>query len=135
MLTRDIDLYACILDLVDNSIHSLVRRYDIDVMGYLKGMTVKRPPRAANISIRFSGTSFSITDTCGGITVQEAREQVFRMGYCKGDSKHTGLGIYGIGMKRAFFKLGRQILVESRTKTEAFRISIYVDKWKKAKGT
>jgi hypothetical protein len=34
--------------------------------------------------------------------------------------QQTGLGVYGIGMKRAFFKMGRQVAVESHTRDEEF---------------
>jgi hypothetical protein len=53
------------------------------------------------------------------------------MGYAKSGKRYAGLGLYGIGMKRAFFKIGRDIDIVSRTRTESFRVKIDVDDWKR----
>src|SRR6266545_4549677 len=127
MLTRDISLAECVLDLVDNSLHSLIRDTDLDVMQVLLGKKVARKPSDAKISIRFDSSEFRIEDTCGGITIEEAANEVFRFGKVKPDRAHTGLGVYGIGMKRAVFKLGRMIAVESSTDQEEFLVEIDVD--------
>lgn len=132
MLTRDITATQCILDLVDNSIHNLIRETGIDVMDLLLGKT---PSRRVNgkISILLSNSEFQITDTCGGITIDDAKNEVFRLGNPTYEKNHTGLGVYGIGMKRAFFKLGRFIRVESQTSDEQFLVEIDVDKWESKK--
>jgi hypothetical protein len=131
MLTRDIGLTECILDLIDNSIHSLIVGSNLDIMENLvTGKTVAPMPKA-EINLSFSSTQFKITDTCGGISIQDARERVFLFGNSKHDKSHTGLGVYGIGMKRAFFKIGRKIAVKSNTTTEEFLININVDEWEK----
>lgn len=132
MLTRDITATQCILDLVDNSIHNLIRESNIDVMNLLLG-TGSKPKVVAEISIVLSKTQFLISDTCDGITIKDARDDVFRHGNPSHEKDHTGLGVSGIGMKRAFFKLGRSIRVESRTSTEEFLVVIDVDKWKRKK--
>src|SRR5258708_14424950 len=130
MLTRDITATQCILDLVDTSIHNLIRETDIDVMNLLLGRASK-PKVAAEISIALSRTQFQISDTCGGITIKDAREDVFRHGNPSHEKNHTGLGVSGIGMKRAFFKLGPLVRVESQTSTEEFLVVIDVDRWKR----
>jgi len=56
---------------------------------------------------------------------------VFLLGNPVREKKQTGLGVYGIGMKRAFFKIGRQISITSFTTDEEFRIDINVDEWEK----
>jgi hypothetical protein len=40
-----------------------------------------------------------------------------------------GLSVYGIGMKRAFFKLGSHITIQSATEADWFVMEIDVDKW------
>ena len=69
--------------------------------------------------------------TAGGISIEDAKEQVFVLGNPVREKKHTGLGVYGIGMKRAFFKIGRQISIASHTTDEAFKIDINVDEWER----
>ena len=131
MLTRDISLGECVLDLTDNSVHSLLRQIDLDVMRILEGKQATSEEIEATVEITFTPTKFTITDTCGGISIDDAREIVFRLGNPNPDKKYAGLGVYGIGMKRAAFKIGKLIKVESRTDTEEFGVTIDVEKWKK----
>src|SRR4030042_6423248 len=128
-LTRDISLSSCILDLVDNSIQNLVQLLKVDVMQTLLTSKSPRFRGSPSISISFSGNQFRISDTCGGIPVQMARDEMFRMGYARSGKRYAGLGLYGLGMKRAFFKIGRDIDIVSRTRTESFRIRIDGDDW------
>ena len=67
MLTRDISLSECILDLIDNSVHSTIRGNDLDVMQLLIDPQAKKNRISAEINISFSSDKFSIVDTCGGI--------------------------------------------------------------------
>ena len=61
MLTRDITATQSILDLVDNSIHSIITETDIDVMQSLLGkVSVKKVD--ASISILLSKGKFQIED-------------------------------------------------------------------------
>lgn len=134
MLTRDISLQECILDLTDNSIHNLITEFDLDVMNILLGRAPAKDDVRAVVKISFSVTEFRIEDTCGGITIEDARDEVFRFGNPKrANEQQTGLGVYGIGMKRAFFKLGKVIAVESNTKDEEFRVDIDVNQWEEKK--
>jgi hypothetical protein len=129
MLTKDISLSECILDLVDNSVHSLIRYNNLDVVSDLFGGRLPKKNVAATIDIKFSSSKFSITDSCGGITIEEAAEHVFLFGKPLADPTHTGLGVYGIGMKRAMFKIGRKIIVRSTTKDESFKVDFDVAAW------
>ncbi len=133
MLTRDITATQCILDLVDNSIHSLITETEIDVMQSMLG-TASTKKISGSVSITLSKSSFQIADTCGGISIEDAKDDVFRLGNPTHDKKHSGLGVYGIGMKRAVFKLGRKISVKSHTADEEFLVNIDVDEWEKKKG-
>jgi hypothetical protein len=130
MLTRDITLSDCILDLLDNSIDSLITRTNLDVSQHLFAGT-KAQNINAFVDIVFSPSKFNVKDNCGGISIADAREQVFLLGNPTRETNRAGLGVYGIGMKRAFFKIGKQISVKSFTTTEEFKIDINVDDWEK----
>ncbi len=78
--------------------------------------------------MRYSEDQFHISDNCGGISRKDAEEDVFCFGH--GDDAPTGrLGVYGIGLKRALFKIGDNIEVLSRTTGESFKVTIDVPKW------
>lgn len=128
MLTRDISLGDCILDLLDNSVDGIGRS--------LKRRGVLTPPEnkfeGYAVTIRFDGSEFVISDNCGGIPIDIARTYAFRFGK-PDDAIHEiphSIGLYGIGMKRAMFKMGRDIEVISSTGTESFRMKVNVDAWR-----
>ena len=122
MLTRDIELQDAVLDLLDNCVDGLMRSIkDFDP-------EAERPYAGHWAKLHFSGDSFGITDNCGGISRKIAEESAFRMGRTPTarvlDADVPTVGTYGIGMKRAIFKMGRRCTVTSRTKKEAFRVDI-----------
>ncbi|MEO1791912.1 MAG: ATP-binding protein [Cyanobacteria bacterium J06629_19] len=123
MLTRDIDLKDAILDLLDNCIDGIqrsLRDEDRSEMPY-EGFW-------ANIEI--SDTAFKIEDNCGGIPLEVAQRYAFRMGKPKGiadDDDIFTIGTYGIGMKRAIFKMGQSAEVFSQTDDDAFKVIIRPD--------
>jgi hypothetical protein len=131
MLTRDIGVTDCILDLVDNAVDKAVELTGLDVMSILKDGRANIRLRDRAIDINFSADRFAISDTCGGIAIEEARERVFLFGNPDEHGADAGLSVYGIGMKRAFFKLGRNVKMISTFDSQHFELSIDVDKWKK----
>ncbi len=136
IFARDLSLEDCILDLIDNSIDSLVNSRGIDVSDALlpiQGENPNSPPienksEPAVIDIKYDLGHFQIVDNCGGITVEAAKDGVFHFGPSPGAPKGQ-LGVYGIGLKRAIFKIGNQILIESRTHKDGFRVKIDVPTW------
>lgn len=129
-LTRDLSLEDAILDLIDNSIDALVRSQGLDIGPSI----LTRPSGTAThsgeplVSLAIDTTRFEISDRCGGIDRQLAIDKVFRFGRLYGGSDST-LGVYGIGLKRAIFKLGRMVVVESKTLDTGFKVTIDVAKW------
>lgn len=117
MITRDIELQDAILDLLDNCIDG-VRR-----LGRTKG---EHPYRGYAADIHFSEDEFTIEDNCGGIPYDIARKYAFMMGRPADyeGRKAGGIGVYGIGMKRAIFKMGRSCVVFSDTPERAFEVEI-----------
>ena len=107
MLTKDINLEDAIMDLVDNSIEGMMRQE------LIKG---KIPDDGFFISISFDKDYFKIEDNCGGIERKIAQDYAFRMGRVKDRNFEDiyGLGMFGIGMKRAMFKIGEDSEVISQ---------------------
>ena len=125
MLTRDIALEDCIFDLLDNC---------IDGANRTRG-AVSEDDGAAfegfSIAVELDKGHFSIIDNCGGIALNDAIDYAFHFGK-PAEAPPDGvdsIGLYGIGMKRAMFKMGKQILVESQTEEHSYKIGIDVDKW------
>lgn len=120
MLTRDIDLKDAILDLLDNCIDGIQRvnrgepESGIPYEGFWARITV-------------SDKRFKIEDNCGGIPLEVAERYAFRMGKPEGiddDDDIFTIGTYGIGMKRAIFKIGRSTQIVSSTVDNSFEVAI-----------
>ena len=117
MLIRDIPLIRAIIDLVDNAVDGALQLRS----GNYNGLSIR---------IELDSVHFKITDNCGGISVNVARDYAFRFGRPKeADSIPGSVGHFGVGMKRAFFKLGRNFKIESTTKNAHFVIEENVDEW------
>ena len=72
-----------------------------------KTLQDEKPYEGFNAKITFNENSFSISDNCGGIP-WSLHEYAFRMGNARKerDNNLPTVGVYGIGMKRAIFKIG-----------------------------
>lgn len=124
MLVKDIELIPAILDLVDNSIDGAKRTR--------QGSRRKRPYEGLRVSLSLDGARFLIDDNCGGITAAHAREYAFRFGRAENTPGSAGeVGQFGVGMKRALFKLGKAFLIESTAAKSRFVLPVDVDKWAK----
>ena len=123
MLTRDIDLEDAILDLLDNCVDGVVRSGG-------KSATGDTPYSKYFAQITISEQEFKIEDNCGGIDRNTAKHYAFRMGKPDDAPPTEGptVGIYGIGMKRAIFKMGRDALVTSQTGHDGFAVA-FAPKW------
>jgi hypothetical protein len=128
MLTRDIELEDAILDLLDNCVDGALRS-----TGYQPD--AQRPYEGYWADLKFAANEFSISDNCGGIS-NTVRQSAFRLGRpptSKTDKNLPTVGIYGIGMKRAIFKLGYTCTIETHTKTTGFQVDISKE-WLRAEG-
>jgi hypothetical protein len=133
ILTRDIGIKDCILDLLDNSIHNAIVSNKIDITKIFEGKQSKKNLSRISIDIKLDKKKFEIDDNCGGISIDDAANEVFRFGKEKYKQEGKGLGVYGIGMKRAFFKLGKEASLFSKTKNEELGVIIKVNEWLKKK--
>lgn len=126
MLTRDIELADAILDLLDNCLDGALRSNERDIV----------PPDAEKpylnywAKITLDDEHFRIEDNCGGIPLDLARDKAFRFGRPdrERDNDLKTVGVYGIGMKRAIFKLGADCHVLSRHSSGSFGVHID-EKW------
>lgn len=119
MLTRDIELNDAILDLLDNCLDGVVRQVSNKAKtsncyeGFFSHICIKKD-------------SFVIEDNCGGIPRDVAEKYAFRMGRssAKEDEELPTVGIYGIGMKRAIFKIGKSATVLTRNNNALYEVRI-----------
>lgn len=117
MLTRDISLDDAILDLIDNCLDGALRLAEGDEVDYGKHF----------VRIKLSKDQFSIEDNCGGIPRDVAINYAFKMGRDADDQRDADaetIGMYGVGMKRAIFKMGKDALVRTRHGTDTFEVPI-----------
>lgn len=137
LITRDITLEDAILDLVDNSVNSALRNigFNSSRIAALIAGTADNPDKVREIDIHVNEKRFEIVDKCGGVPVEIARRgDMFQFG--RDDEEELSgdlLSVYGIGLKRAMFKLGKHILVKSHHKDKAFEVEIPVEDWAKRK--
>lgn len=132
MLTRDISIEDCILDLIDNSVDAA---WETEGGGH-PGLESSTRLSPFEIRLEIQPDSFSIKDNCGGLDLHTAKETAFNFGNTQLNA-HTdstlSVGVYGIGMKRAIFKLGAKAEIKSTYQAsqelESFRVSIDTDKW------
>ena len=124
MLTRDLSLRDAIGDLLDNCVDGALRlRRDKNYDGLF-----------VNIEFDHEKDYFRISDNCGGISVEDARNYAFRFGRPEEAKEAFGsIGYFGIGMKRALFKLGGKFRVESKTENSSFVVEENVAEWAKDK--
>jgi hypothetical protein len=133
LITRDITLEDAILDLIDNSVNCALREFHFDSsrIGSLIAGANRQSLELREISVHLSDKRFEITDSCGGIDIESARRDMFRFGRDAPDQSGDLLSVYGIGLKRAIFKLGQRIIVKSHRADTAFQVNIEVDEWSK----
>ncbi len=121
MLPRDITLEDAILDLIDNSVDGAMRTQK-------SRLKQKAPFRDFYASLTLSSDGFEIEDNCGGIP-EAYVEDAFSLGRpsLEKDKDLPTIGMYGIGMKRAVFKIGNEALVQSNSKDGLFEVTYTTD--------
>lgn len=118
MLTKDIEVSAAIIDLVDNSLDAARDQRGGD--SYV-GLSVE---------ITIGPTEFLIRDNCGGLPAEIARDYAFRFGRPAAfKGVPSSVGQFGVGMKRALFKLGENFEVSAVSSDSSFSMEVDVQAW------
>lgn len=131
-LTRDISVDACIFDLIDNAIDA-ARNTIFNASNSLT-MIEELPEsyKGFEIKITLSTDSFAIHDNCGGIKLEDLKKSVLRFGE---RSAHTlGIGVFGIGLNRALFKIGKLTRIETDTGSHRAELTLDTGKYLNTKG-
>ncbi len=119
MLIKDITLRDAIGDLVDNAVDAI------------KACAVNKNDLSPfKVIVNLSDSEFSISDNGQGMSTDIARTTAFNFGKAATHKLiDNSIGQFGIGMKRAFFKIGSSISVHSVTTNSMFDIDIDVPTW------
>jgi len=128
-LTRDISVEACLFDLIDNSIDAA---RDTIFASSEEKCAEELPGSYASfkIALTFSSDGCLIDDNCGGITVERLRTMVLRFGYRS--SHPMGIGIFGLGLNRALFKLGRVSHLKTDTGSQRAELILRAEEYLKS---
>jgi len=134
MFTKDISLEDSILDLIDNSIDGLIRTEHLSLSDISKGifrrsgLSHQAIMRLPAIAVDYSSEEVIIKDNCGGIDFRYALREAFNFGHSANYAPGY-LGVYGIGLKRALFKIGNRFHITSRTTSTGFTCDLDVKDW------
>ena len=141
MLIRDITVNAAIIDLVDNCIDGAIRFRTEERNPQQKGAAGRK-----STDLKFDGLwikldtrdhQFLIQDNCGGISADLARNYAFKFGRppeAELQSPPHSVGQFGVGMKRALFKLGSKFTIDSSSAEHEFEVKIDALKWRDETG-
>lgn len=135
MLVRDISLNAAIIDLVDNCVDGArrLRAAELTAVAEKADSGNSRPLDGLEVLVSLNSDEFRIKDNCGGIPWGVAHEYAFRFGRPDGaEQTKKSIGQFGIGMKRALFKLGSAFSVSSQTSDDSFVLRVDVEDWRKS---
>ncbi|WP_079228833.1 ATP-binding protein [Pseudomonas putida] len=130
-LTRDISIQACIFDLIDNSIDAARNTMSRIQSGADSG-ALPESYQAYKICLNFSGDFFSISDNCGGIAAEHLKKSVLRFG--ERSAHNLGIGVFGVGLNRALFRIGKVTYLESDTGLERCVLSLDTDNYLQTEG-
>ncbi|WP_062061384.1 ATP-binding protein [Cellvibrio sp. OA-2007] len=115
MLTRDISLISSIVDLIDNSVDAAISLGDIE---------------NKFVKLNLTRNNFELEDNCGGISIEAATTYAFKFGRpSNAPSTALSIGRFGVGMKRALFKMGKAFSIISMHRDGSFNVSVDVDRW------
>jgi hypothetical protein len=136
LVTRDISLADAVLDLLDNAINSAIQGLNLALAkpaDYIALLDRKVKKPLTKISIQFDKEHFEMRDDAGGISLKDAEDRVFMFGRQDNNDENQRhddtLSVYGIGMKRAIFKIGNEVRIFSRHKNDGFRMNLNVRDW------
>lgn len=125
-LTRDVTVETCIFDLIDNAVDAardtiFRERYEEAKVGLPESY------EGFKIELTLDGDGLKITDNCGGIALDRLQSMVLRFG--KTSEKQMGIGVFGVGLNRALFKLGRISHLKTDTGTQRAELVLNTEEY------
>ncbi len=81
------------------------------------------------IKLYISKNEFVIFDNCGGIEYNFLKTKVFRLGADILQRDKPTLGVYGVGLKRAILKMGKNIEMETDDGKTLCKLNLNVSEW------
>lgn len=133
LITRDITLVDAFLDLIDNSINAIIEPLSGSLTSwddFKHLLDDENIEPKAKIKIDVSSTEILISDNAEGIDTATATDEIFRFGKssqvaCSRDR----LSVYGIGLKRAIFKMADRVEMSSDHVQGGFTLDLNVPEW------
>lgn len=122
-LTRDASVEACVFDLLDNSVDAARDAAYADHPGEDQPPLESYRPFAVDLTLAPDG--LRIKDNCGGISADALTKVALRFG--ERSSHRYGIGIFGVGLNRALFKLGRRSSIVTDTGSERSELKLDID--------
>jgi Histidine kinase-, DNA gyrase B-, and HSP90-like ATPase len=133
LITRDISLADAIVDLTDNSVNAAMRplrNQFSSTADFHRIFANKQISPKVSINVSVDRDSVVVTDDAEGIDFESAKEEVFRFGHStQHQNARDRLSVYGIGMKRALFKIGDRVSITSNHKSGGFDLKLDVERW------
>ena len=137
LLTRDISIVAAFLDLIDNSVNAALEPFAEKLQtadDYAEILDKQEIKPNTDIKLTISTEKIEIVDTAPGISLEAARYHVFKFGRSQDEENESDrLSVYGLGLKRAFFKLGNLVKITSDHVDGGFELDLDVSEWSKDK--
>ena len=126
-LTRDASVAACIFDLIDNSIDAA--RAVLVPMGDDEKDDFGLPKSYGGIQIDvdIGRNGVVVSDNCDGISSEELSKSVLRFGVRS--KQPFGIGLYGVGLNRAIFKLGDRTELDSDNGSERVALNFLASEY------
>ncbi|MBY8964719.1 ATP-binding protein [Algiphilus sp. NNCM1] len=134
LLTRDISLVDAFLDIIDNSVNAALQRSQMDVTdaATFEAVEKRSPKQKYIVKVHYRPEKILVEDNCGGMSSEEAQNEVFVFGaQDDGLDRSDKLSVYGIGLKRALFKFGRDIKITSDHVEGGFSLDLDVSTWER----
>lgn len=111
--TRDASVEECIFDLVDNSIDAARKKLDDDGQLTLDDDGLVDNYSGIEIIVNIDPNKVAIRDNCSGMSPKNIKDGILRFG--RPSNAKFSIGLYGIGLNRAIYKLGEKTQLSTET--------------------
>lgn len=133
ILTKDITAKESIFELVDNAVDAARDRLLKQKKPELDKYGLPNNYVGNWVTIRFGRESVAFLDNCSGIAEEALTDRTFVIGAM---SQHPyGIGRFGIGLKRALFRLGTKYALSTDTETFAAKMQFGSEHLEKSAST